>query len=50
MTVIEYFDKGEHVLCERKKAKNSHLPGKQTVLFRTKNPETMKMFRESKGI
>ena len=50
MTVIEYCNRGEHVLCERKPAKNSHLPGKQTVLFRTTNPDTMKMFRELKGI
>ena len=50
MTVIEYFKNGEHVLCEQTAAKNSHLPGKHTVLFRTTNSDTMKMFRETKGI
>jgi len=50
MKIVEYFKRGEHVLCEQTTAKNTHLPGDRIVIYRTRNPETMKNFRESKGI
>lgn len=50
MRTVQFWKAGYCYLCELQRPKNTHLPGKHMVLYRTDSISEMKEFRNIKGI